>query len=117
MQENLSGSNPVFAATILRSFVSWAEKDKLFEKSYDKLKDEAKEMIKASLSEIGELQPAAFEHWWLLNHMRFQKVPQMQQRPAYEMVRTFLCKHVRGELRDVRTKEKNRSPKGGKETS
>jgi len=110
-------AHETIARGLMLSFTNWASKDLKYKRVFSAIdKTPAMDIVQCGLSEIDALKPGYFDLWWAKNHMRFQKVRQVDARKVHELMYVFLTKLARKELtiaKKVTRKEKPRQKTAG----
>jgi hypothetical protein len=94
---------------MFESFKNWAGKDVKYKKIYKTVPGEVMGIPQAAFGEMPEIKPAAFDEWWLRNHMRYYgKFTQINVNKMRELVLNFLVKYVRNELGESKERPSKR---------
>lgn len=95
-----------------QAFRSWAKKDPVYKKVFEKVTDESLAIADTALTEMTEYKPGAFDLWWTYEHMRFYKVRNLDVRRIHELMYHFLTGVARktinpkNETKDIKTRKK-----------
>ena len=104
-------AHQMLARAMQQSFRNWGTKDPQYKRVYRKLTEDGIAIVDCALLEMIDFKPASYDLWWLYEHMRFTKTRNEQARLAQELAYNFLCKFVRGDLRDATSTKKSGTSK------
>lgn len=85
---------------IIAAFHPWVKGD-VMKALYEKIQDNkpAVTLIEDALEQVIELRVASYDHWWQMNHWRYNHLREIDRRSARECVRAFVAEIQLGRIK------------------